>query len=110
MQLRPLAETTVRKLGLKESPEVLLKRVEVTAVGQTNVVTIKATDVSQERAAAIANSMADAYVAWSRDTKRESIKAAADEVQRRLDEARVEILALGKKIVERPHHGQERRR
>ncbi len=98
MQLRPLAETTVRKLGLKESPEVLLKRVEVTAVGQTNVVTIKATDVSQERAAAIANSMADAYVAWSRDTKRESIKAAADEVQRRLDEARVEILALGKKI------------
>ena len=99
MQLRPLAETTVRKLGLKESPEVLLKRVEVTAVGQTNVVTIKATDVSQERAAAIANSMADAYVAWSRDTKRESIKAAADEVQRRLDEARVEILALGRKIV-----------
>ena len=44
--------------------------------------------------------MADAYVAWSRDTKRESIKAAADEVQRRLDEARVEILALGKKIVD----------
>ena len=97
MQLRPLAETTVRKLGLKEGPDVLLKRVEVTAVGQTNVVTIKATDVSQERAAAIANSMADAYVAWSRDTKRESIKAAADEVQRRLDEARVETWRSARK-------------
>ena len=100
MQLRPLAETTVRKLGLKESPEILLKRVEVTAVGQTNVVTIKATDISKERAAAIANTMAEAYVAWSRDTKRESIKAAADEVQRRLDDARIEILTLGKKIVD----------
>ena len=36
MQLRPLAETTVRKLGLKESPDLLLERVEVAAVGQTN--------------------------------------------------------------------------
>jgi succinoglycan biosynthesis transport protein ExoP len=64
------------------------------------VISIKATDVDQQRAPAIANSMAEAFVAWSRDTKRESIKAAADEVQRRLDEARIEILALGKKIVD----------
>jgi capsular exopolysaccharide synthesis family protein len=98
MALRPLAEDAIRQLGLAERPEVFLQRVEVSAVGQTNLVTIQATDGNAARAAAIANAMADAYVSWSRDTKRESIKNAADEVQRRLDEAQAQILALGRKI------------
>jgi len=98
MQLRPLAEATIRKLGLQESPEALLSRVTVTAVGQTNVVTIVASDGDPQRAADIANEMANSYVAWSRDSKRESIKAAADEVQSRLDDSRQQILALGKRI------------
>jgi non-specific protein-tyrosine kinase len=99
MQLRSLAETAVRKLGLKESPDALLSHVEVLAAGQTNVVLIRATDTDPQRAANVANEMASAYVAWSRGTKRESIKAAADEVQVRLDQARADILTLGKKIV-----------
>jgi succinoglycan biosynthesis transport protein ExoP len=98
MQLRPLAEIVVRKLGLKEAPESLLLRVTISAVGQTNLVTIQATDGDANRAAQIANAMADAYVAWSKDSKRESIKAAADEVQSRLDDARTQILELGRKI------------
>ena len=100
IQLRPLAETTVRALGLQEAPDELLKHIEVSSAGQTNVVVITATDPSAERAAAIANGMANAYVTWSRDTKRQSIRQAADEVQRRLDDAHAEILALGKKIVD----------
>lgn len=98
MQLRPLAENTVRKLGLEESPDSLLRRVSVIAMGQTNVVTIRVTAGSAPLAADIANTMAEEYVAWSRDIKRESVKVAADEVERRLGQAESDILELGRKI------------
>jgi succinoglycan biosynthesis transport protein ExoP len=100
MQLRPLAETAIRKLNLQTTPEDLLSKVTVSAVGQTNLITLTAIDGDAKRASEIANAMADAYVQWSKNTKRESIKAAADEVQSRLDDARTEILALGKKITD----------
>jgi capsular exopolysaccharide synthesis family protein len=98
IQLRPLAEVAIRKLDLRMTPNQLLQRLDVAAAGQTNVVVIKATDSSPKRAADIANAIALAYVDWSRDTKRQSIKAAADEVQVRLDQAQEQILALGRKI------------
>jgi capsular exopolysaccharide synthesis family protein len=98
VQLRPLAEAAVRKLNLQESPDSLLHQVQVSAVGQTNIISIKAVDGSPERAAAIANAMGQAYVDWSKDSKRASIKAAADEVQQRLDSAKQDILDLGRKI------------
>ncbi len=97
-QLRPLAEGTIRKLNLQESPESLLARVDVSAVGQTNIISIKATAASAQQAAEVANAMADAYVQWSKDSKRASVKAAADEVEQRLETAKQEILDLGRKI------------
>jgi succinoglycan biosynthesis transport protein ExoP len=100
MQLRPMAETAIRKLNLQTTPEDLLDEVTVSTAGQTNLITLTATDGDAKRAAAIANAMAEAYVEWSRESKRESIKAAADEVQSRLGEARTEILALGRKITD----------
>ena len=87
MQLRPLAEGVVRKLGLQESPDQLLTRVKVSAVGQTDLVTVDVTDSDPQRAADIANAMAQAYVDASKQAKRESIDAAANEVQVRLDQA-----------------------
>jgi len=98
MQLRPLAEETIRQLGLEMTPDRLLERVRVTAVGQTNIVTIVAEDNSAERAAAIANAMAEQFVTWSRETNRESIQAAANEVEIRLEEAKDQILELGRRI------------
>ncbi|NTU70233.1 MAG: polysaccharide biosynthesis tyrosine autokinase [Coriobacteriia bacterium] len=98
MRMRPLAESAIRKLNLKTDPGSLLSRVKVSVVGQTNIITIVVTDTDPKRAAETANALADAYVDWSRSTKRESIKAAGDEIQSRLDEARAEILVLGAKI------------
>jgi capsular exopolysaccharide synthesis family protein len=100
MQLRPLAETAIRKLNLRSTPEDLLAKVTVSAVGQTNIIALTVVDGDARRAATIANAMAEAYVQWSRGARRESIKAAADEVQSRLDGARVELLALGRKVNE----------
>jgi capsular exopolysaccharide synthesis family protein len=98
MQLRPLAEQAIRELSLRTTPETLLKKVTISTIGQTNVITLDVTDSDAGRAAAIANALGDAYVEWSRDAKRESIKAAVAEVQGRLDEARAETIALGKRI------------
>lgn len=98
MQVRPLLENTIRREGLGVTPESLAGRVTVSSVGQTNIVTITAKDGDPARAAAIANTLADEFVTWSRDYKRESINAAVDEVSVRLDVARNEILELGRRI------------
>lgn len=98
MQLRPIAEAVVRKLGLKMTPSDLLDHVAVSASGQTNVVVITVTASDPKTAADITNEMASQYVAWSKATKRESIKAAADEVDTRLAAAKQQVLDLGRKI------------
>lgn len=98
--LRPVAEATIKRLDLGTTPEALLAGVSVSAVGQTNIITIQSTASSPQMAAKIANTMAEEYVSASRERKRESMKAAADEVEQRLEVARQEILALGRKIQE----------
>jgi len=98
MQLRPLAERVIRRLGMRTTPDKLLGRVTVTAVGQTNLVSIVVTDSTPKLASDTAQAFAAEYVAWSRELKRASITAAADEVQARLDEAKAEILLLGGKL------------
>ena len=98
MQLRPLAENTIRTLDLNTTPDELLRRVSVSAVGQTNIVRVVATDGNPDMAAAIANQMATEFVVWSRETKRESITAAVDEVEARLEQAQDEVLELGRRI------------
>jgi capsular exopolysaccharide synthesis family protein len=98
MSVRPISEATIRRLNLQTTPDELLKHVEVSAIGQTNIVKITATAGAPDAAAKIANTVADEYVRAARDARRENITAAANEVQRRLDEAKAEILDLGHKI------------
>jgi uncharacterized protein involved in exopolysaccharide biosynthesis len=100
MQVRPLLENTIRELELGVLPDALGGRVTVSAVGQTNIVTITARDGDPEVAAAIANTLADEFVSWSRDYKRESITSAVEEVETRLEVAKEEILKLGREIQE----------
>jgi succinoglycan biosynthesis transport protein ExoP len=98
MTSQPVLEKAIRSLKLQTTPKALRKKLTVKAVGQTNVITITATDGNPERAAVTANAVANAYVQWSRETKRESINAAADEVQVRLDAAKAEILDVSRRI------------
>lgn len=88
-----VAGQVVESLDLDMTAGSLLRRVEVSSDTGTNVVTIRVTDASASRAADIANSFADAYVAWSRDSQRESLRAAADDVELRLKETQVQIVA-----------------
>jgi capsular exopolysaccharide synthesis family protein len=98
VQLRPVAEATIKKLNLQEAPEDLLKHVTVEGVGQTDLIKITVDDSSPEEAALIANTIADQYVTSARDAARASISDAADEVQKRLDDAKAQIIAIGQKI------------
>lgn len=98
MKLRPLAENTIRALGLEMSPDELLERVDIRSAGQTNIVLVTARAGDPEDAADIANTMAEEFVTWSREYKRESIRAAADEVESRLGEAEDDIIELGRRI------------
>jgi len=98
MQIRPIAEAAIKKLDLQTTPDALLKRVTVVAVGQTNLVKITVTDVDPKNAASIANTLADEYVSSARAAQRASLSEAADEVQKRLDQAKADILALGERI------------
>jgi capsular exopolysaccharide synthesis family protein len=98
VQIRPVAEAAIKKLNLQTTPDLLLQGVTVEAVGQTNIVRVTATNENATTASMIANAMADEYVRSVRDANRESIAAAADEVQKRLDQAKAEIIDLGHKI------------
>lgn len=97
MRLRPLAETAIRELDLQMGPDALLGRVEVAALGQTNIVVVRARAGDPEEAAAIANAMAEGFVEWSQASKREALGAAAEEVEGRLNSLRSEIVELGEK-------------
>jgi len=98
MQGRPLIEKTIETLGLDASPEQLAKRVQIAAVGRTNIVSVTVRSSDPQQAADVANTLADSYVTWSRDYKRESLRAAIDEVESRLEEARAEVIALSELI------------
>lgn len=98
MQMRPIFEDTIRTLGLGITPDALAEKVEVSAVGQTNVVEITAQDTDAALAAKIANTVADEFVQWSREYKRESIQSAIAEVEARLSEAESDILEIADRI------------
>lgn len=98
VQVRPVAEAAIKQLGLQETPERLMSRLTVNAISQTNLIAIKAVAPSAGEAEALANAIAEEYVLSARARKRASIKAAADEVEQRLDQARAEILSLSDRI------------
>lgn len=98
LQMRPLVENTIRALSLGVSTDALAQNVTVSTVGQTNIIEVSVQYDDPQMAADIANRLAEEFVIWSRDHRRESIAAAADEVDARLAEAENRILALGRRI------------
>jgi len=98
MQIRPIAEATIKKLDLQMTPDALLESITVATIGQTNLVKITATDVDPKQAALIANTVATEYVETARAAQRASLAEAAEEVQKRLDQAEADILELGRRL------------
>lgn len=96
MRMRPAFERTIRRLDLRMHPSDLIEKTEITAEGQTNVITVRVRDGDARRAAQIANTLAEEYALWVRDFSRNRVRAAADEVESQLGDVRDELLELGK--------------
>lgn len=94
LQSRPIVEQVITTLELDTTATDLLKRVAFLTESGTNIATIEVTDTSPERAADIANAFAESYVAWSRDMRRASIRAAVDDVEARLSDTQQDIVRL----------------
>jgi capsular exopolysaccharide synthesis family protein len=88
---RRIAGMVIEQLRLDESVDQLLGRVSASADTGTSIITLRATDESSARAADIANAFVQTYIVWTRDQQRESITAAAKDVEARLAEAQEQI-------------------
>lgn len=90
--------------------ETLRKQVRVATDPQADIITVDVTDSSPVRAAAIANELVQVYVAWSRDLQRQSIRAAADQVQQKVQDAQGQIATLEAVLPKNDPTGAKRER
>lgn len=94
MRSRALLTEVINELNLDMAPADLAKHITITSSGQTNIITIDVLDASPDSAAAIANSLAQSYVVWSRDRQRRSIQAAVDDLDTRIATAQKQIVTI----------------
>jgi len=83
LSVSTVADLTAQALRQVSSADVQ-QEVSVSEVGQSNVVSVTATDPSPLRAAAIANTFAQQFVAFRQNTDRAIIEAGVQRLQRQL--------------------------
>ena len=98
LQNPEIASEVVRKLRLPMTGEQLLRNVQISVLGQSNLLSISVRDTSRTRSAMIANALADTYVDWSRRSESQALKAAEDAVEKRRKQALASIAQLEARI------------
>lgn len=84
---RPVRDAVVKQLGASPS-------VAVSEVGQTQVIKVRASSASPERAAKVANAWANAYIDFTRTQDINSDLAATTQIQSKVDDLQKQIDAL----------------
>lgn len=84
IRLDSIARSVRRELGLSISTKDLLEKVRTEAQGNSNLVSIIARDKSPEQARRLANSFADNYEQFRRESARASLNEAAGLAEERL--------------------------
>jgi polysaccharide biosynthesis transport protein len=111
MQNRAVAERAVAKLGgppsgrsVAEEARGILQDVDVTPVRGTNLVELSVVMGEKERAAAVANALAESYIDWKIETKSHAVDQTAEFLEsqiattrKSLDAKEKQLLALGQK-------------
>lgn len=87
VSLEAVAARTARKLG-RLSGDKISKKVSAASDGQSNVVTVTATDPSPRFAALLANTFASEYVEFRRDADRSKIRQGQVLLRTQLDQTR----------------------
>ncbi len=99
-EIRVIKSDAVRELvrdRIGAAPKVSALR-----VGETEVMEVRASSTSRQRAAATTNAYADAYVEFRRRQATEDALAAASEIQSKIDALQLEINALDSQISAAP--------
>jgi capsular exopolysaccharide synthesis family protein len=84
VSLRAVAARTAQRLGGRLDTDDVARKVKTSAEGQSDVVSVVATDPSREFAQRLANTFATQYIAFRRDADREKIASARALIQQRL--------------------------
>lgn len=84
LRSRPVRDLVREKIG--ESPAVV-----ASAVGQTDVMSVKAESTDPERAALVANTYASAYIEFRRTQAVDDLLAAAEQIQEKIAELQSQI-------------------
>jgi len=99
---RPVMERVIRDLNLKRTAESLADDVTVETVANTQLIRLRVEDKSAVRAAQIANSIADAFVAQTQELQNEryteylaNVQAEMDTLAELIDQTETQIDALG---------------
>lgn len=98
IKLEPVAEAAVKSLGLSISADALLKKTEVEARPQSNLLIIKVRDGDPAMAQKIANQLATEYIKWNQGIVAQDVVAARDEVQSKLKETEDNLVKIAKKV------------
>jgi non-specific protein-tyrosine kinase len=88
---RPVLEQAIAQLGLDETPTTLAKRVKVEPVNETQLIRLRVDDTNPIRAALIANSIAQTFIAQDRASQEERYGDSLASLQGQLDELLVLI-------------------
>lgn len=104
---RPVMQAVIEHLGLSMSPESLADMVKTQLVPEAGLIDLSVTDVDPVRAALIANSVAEAFIAYIQAIQQErytdyltSVKGQMDEMAALMDETMVAINTLGLPITD----------
>jgi len=86
VEQRPVAERVVDRLGLDSSVGQVLAKISTDVQGDSNVLSITATDLSPKKTAALANAFAQEFVEFQRDTQERRYREALTLVQARIQQ------------------------
>lgn len=95
LQSQPVRAAVVATLGAAPA-------VSGSAVGQTDVLAVRAQNTRPARAAAVANAYASAYIKFRRQQAVDGLLAAGQEIQKKIDDIEHQISALDLKVLAAP--------
>jgi uncharacterized protein involved in exopolysaccharide biosynthesis len=88
---RVVLKETIRRLYMELTPAELLKKTKVETFKDTDVIDVSVEDPDPERAARIANTLADVYVEQNQQANKEATRSAGAFIEERLDAVRAEL-------------------
>jgi polysaccharide biosynthesis transport protein len=91
-------QTAISWLGLRDTPETLAKRIKIEPVRDTQLVRVRAQDSSQARVALLANTIAEAFVAYARTLQDDRYRSFISSREARIEAQRILVEQAQSKI------------